>query len=68
MESVMSEKKEILVVVSKLKGYIKSKSGMNTAGSVAEVLSEAVRSLCDDAMERARSDGRKTVKDRDFLT
>jgi len=61
------EKKEILVVVSKLKSYIKSRSGMNTSGAVVGVLSDAVRSLCDDAIERARSDGRKTVKDRDFL-
>jgi histone H3/H4 len=62
------EKKEILVVVSKLKSYIKARSGMNTSGTVADVLSDAIRSLCDDAIERARADRRKTVKDRDFLT
>ena len=57
---------EVLVVVSKLKSYIKDKSGMNTSGGVAAVLSDAVRRLCDEAVERARSDGRKTVMDRDF--
>jgi len=59
-------KKEVLVVVSKLKSYIRSKSGMNTASSVAEALSDKVRALCDAAMEHAKQDGRKTVMDRDF--
>ncbi len=57
---------EILVVVSKVKNYIRSKSGMNTAGSVAPRLSEIIRGMCDEAIERARADGRKTVMDRDF--
>ena len=58
--------KEILVVVSKLKNYIRSVSGMNTAGSVAPALSDIIRHLCDQAIEKAKSDGRKTVMDRDF--
>lgn len=62
----MSE--ETLVVVSKLKAYIKTQAGFNTAGNVAPVLSGIVRKLCDDAIERARKDRRKTVKDRDFDT
>lgn len=57
---------EVLVVVSKLKTYIKNQAGMNTSGSVATVISDAVRKLCDDAIEKAKSDGRKTVMDRDF--
>jgi histone H3/H4 len=57
---------EVLVVISKLKNYIRAKSGMNTAGNVAPKLSDIVRSLCDEAVERARQDGRKTVMDRDF--
>jgi len=61
----MSEE-EVLVVVSKIKNYVRSKSDMNTAGNVAPKLSEMVRALCDQAIERARSDGRKTVMDRDF--
>ena len=60
------ETKETLVVVSKLKTYIRAKSGMNTSGAVADVLSDVIRGLCDQAIERARNDGRKTVKDRDF--
>jgi len=60
--------KETLVVVSKLKNYIRETAGMNTAGSVPEVLSEIVRNLCQQAIENAKNDGRKTVKDRDFNT
>ena len=65
MDSSHSEK-EILVVVSKLKQYIRSVSGMNTAGNVAPALSDTIRKLCDQAIEKAKTDGRKTVMDRDF--
>ncbi len=57
---------EVLVVVSKIKNYIREASGMNTAANVAPALSGVIRQLCDQAIERARQDGRKTVKDRDF--
>jgi len=56
---------EVLVVASKVKAYIKEKADMNTSASVMEALSEKVRQICDQAIENARSDGRKTVKDRD---
>jgi len=59
--------KEILVVVSKLKKYIRSVSGMNTAGNVAPALSDIIRHLCDQAIEKAKTDGRKTIMDRDFM-
>lgn len=59
-------KVEVLVVASKLKAYIREKSGMNTSAAVVEVLSNKLRSLCDEAIERARAEGRKTVMDRDF--
>jgi histone H3/H4 len=57
---------DVLVVVSKLKTYIRSSAGMNTAGNVAPKLSDIIRSLCDRAVENAKQDGRKTVMDRDF--
>ena len=57
---------EVLVVVSKLKNYIRSAAGMNTAGNVAPHLSDKVRRMCDKAIENAKSEGRKTVMDRDF--
>ena len=58
--------KEVLVVVSKLKAYIKARSGMNTSDNVTDVLSNQIRKLCDAAIEVAQADGRKTVLDRDF--
>jgi histone H3/H4 len=57
---------EILVVVSKLKKYISDRSGMNTAQSVMSVLSDRLRKLCDQAIQEAQREGRKTVMDRDF--
>jgi histone H3/H4 len=62
----MSEN-EVLVVASKVKNYIKAKGDMKTSSAVLEVLSDRLRSLCDQAIETARSDGRKTVLDRDFM-
>jgi hypothetical protein len=58
--------RDVLVVVSKLKGYVKDTAGMNTSDDVVDVLSDRLRLLCDDAIERARADGRKTVMARDF--
>ncbi len=57
---------DTLVVVSKLKKYIKERGDMNTSGTAAKALSDKVRVLCDTAIERARSERRKTVMDRDF--
>lgn len=59
---------EILVVQSKVKTYIKTKSGMNTSGAVANRLSDIVREMCDRAVANANADGRKTVMDRDFTS
>ncbi len=57
---------DILIVVSKMKNYIREKSEMNTSGDVADVLSNVVRRLCDEAIVQARHEGRKTVMGRDF--
>lgn len=61
-----SDEDEILVVVSKLKKYIKDRSGMNASDAIAVVLSNQLRRMCNGAIERAGRDGRKTVLDRDF--
>ncbi len=58
--------KEILIVASKLKDYINQKADMNTSAAVMDVLSDIVRRACDDAIDQARAEGRKTVLDRDF--
>ena len=57
---------DVLVVTSKVKNFIKEKSGLNTSGAVADELSNRVRELCERAVEKARSDKRKTVMDRDI--
>jgi len=57
---------DVLVVVSKLKAYVKARSGMNTSDGVVDVLSSKIRKLCDAAIEVAHAEGRKTVLDRDF--
>lgn len=57
---------DVLIVVSKLKAYVRARSGMNTSDAVTDVLSDRVRALCDKAIEQARAMGRKTVLDRDF--
>ena len=63
----MGENKEVLVVASKVKAYIRSKSEMNTSAGVFDVLSDKIREMCDRAIENATRDGRKTVKDRDIV-
>lgn len=57
---------EILIIASRLKEYIQARSDFNTSAQVMDVLSDYVRVLCDRAIDNARSEGRKTVLDRDF--
>lgn len=58
--------RDVLIVVSKLKAYIRARSGMNTSDGAMDVLSDIVRELCDAAIRKAAAEGRKTVLDRDF--
>lgn len=57
--------KETLVVVSKVKDYIKEK-GLQTSETAVDALSDAVRELLDKAAARAKDNGRQTIKDRDI--
>ena len=57
---------DILVVVSKLKKYVRERSGMNTSDSVMKVLSDHLRTLCDEGIRNSAKAGRKTLMDRDF--
>jgi len=57
---------ESLVVVSKLKSYIKSSGGLATSSDVPTVLSSAIKVMVDEAIENAKKDGRKTLMERDF--
>lgn len=58
--------RDILIVASKLKAYVKAKHGFNTSGNVMDALSDIVRFHVDKACEKANQDGRKTLMDRDF--
>lgn len=58
--------RDVLVVASKLKAYVRAAGELNTSDGVIEVLSDKLRDLCDAAIERAKADGRKTLLDRDF--
>lgn len=57
---------DILIVASKLKSYVKAKHDMNTSANVMDVLSKIVRVVTDEAVLKAREEGRKTLMDRDF--
>ncbi len=57
---------DILIVASKLKQYIKDKHDMSTSANVMEILSRIVRRHTDQAVQKAHSEGRKTVMDRDY--
>ena len=56
---------DILVVVSKVKKYIRDRGDLSTAEAVAAALGTHVRKVCDDAIRNAVRDGRKTVLERD---
>lgn len=64
--SVAMSDNEVLVVASKVKSFIKANGDMKTSSSVLGVLSDSIRRLCQQAIDNARNDGRKTVLDRDF--
>ena len=57
---------DVLVVVSKLKKYVKAKSDMNTSETAIPVLSQELRRICDRAIRIAGESGRKTIMDRDI--
>lgn len=57
---------ETLVVVSKVKAFIKKNADMNTSASAVEALTKIVENACMKAIEHAKNDKRKTVMDRDF--
>lgn len=58
--------REVLVIASRLKSYIKEVHGMNTSDGVLEPLSAELRRIANRAARNAAEDGRKTVLERDF--
>jgi histone H3/H4 len=59
--------RDIVMIVSKVKQYVKERSGMNTSDSIATVLSAHMRRLSREAIRKAAMDDRKTVLDRDVV-
>jgi predicted amidophosphoribosyltransferase len=57
--------RDVLIVASRLKEYIRAKSGFNTSERVLGPLSDLVRKACDEAIRNAERSERKTVLDRD---
>jgi hypothetical protein len=57
--------REVLIVASRLKDYVRLKSGFNTSEGVLAPLSDVVRRVCDDAIRNATREGRRTILDRD---
>ena len=57
--------KEILIVASKVKDYIKSGNCM-TASETIQALSDKVVALLDAAIARTKANGRSTVKPQDL--
>ncbi len=57
---------EVLVVVSKLKAFVKEAFDLNTSADVIPVLSDVLRNECQKASQSAHRDGRKTLMARDF--
>ncbi len=57
---------ESLIVISKVKKYIKEKADMNTSSGFFEPLNEDIMKACRDALAHAQKLGRKTVMGKDF--
>jgi len=61
----MAKKKEMLVVASKVKAYIKSKKMMTSSDALA-ALSDKIHCMLDDAVARCKANRRSTIKPQDL--
>ncbi len=57
---------ESLIVISKVKKFIKEKADMNTSAGFFEPLNQDIVKACRDALAHAQKLGRKTVMGKDF--
>ncbi len=55
-----------LIVISKVKKYIKEKADMNTSAGFFDPMNQDIVKACRDAMAHAQKLGRKTVMGKDF--
>jgi histone H3/H4 len=61
-----AKKGEMLIKKSLVQEYIKSRGDFRVSAESFEALSERVMNLCDEAMDRAEINRRKTVQKQDF--
>ena len=57
---------ESLIVISKVKKYIKEKGDFNTSAGFFEPLNQDILKACRDAVAHTQKLGRKTVMGKDF--
>lgn len=55
---------EVLIVASKVRGYLKSKN-VKMSGELIGALNQKVKGMLDDAAKRAQTNKRATVKPQD---
>jgi len=60
-----AKSKEVLVVASKVKAYVKSKKMMTSSDSIG-ALSDQVYAMLDAAIKRTKANRRSTVKPQDL--
>jgi len=61
----MAKEKEVLVVASKIRAYIKSKKMMTSSDAIG-ALSNKVYCILDAAAERCKANRRSTIKPQDL--
>ena len=64
-KAAKKSKKEVLVVASKVKAYVKSKGKMSSSDAIA-ALNDSVYALLDAAIARTGANRRSTVKPQDL--
>lgn len=62
---VETESSETLVVISKVKKFIKE-YGYNTSSNFCDLISDDIKKAIDDAIKHAQKQNRKTVMGKDF--
>ena len=64
-KAAKASKKEVLVVASKVKAYVKSNGKMSSSDAIA-ALNEKVYAMLDAAIDRTEANRRSTVKPQDL--
>lgn len=61
------EQTSTMIVVSKVKGFIRERAGLNTSKCAVDALSKKVMEEAIKGIERAKDAGRKTLMGKDIL-